>query len=408
MEFLEVFAAIEVAVVEVLRDGSCRLPAMLPRWFKSLGLRPNRTVRRSTLEDRLPYLSNYFIDAEVFWSKGAIGALNTETWIQRDLLGAELAVGVMAVLTPRHRFLLLCPAMHLGENYNTLQRLRDKGLAYESLDSEAQRIGIRSREIERLNRLKSEFLASMSHELRTPLNSILGFSDLLLQGRAGALNPRQQEFLGHLKGAADHLLALINDVLDLSKIEAGQSELHCEHFVFHEALDEVLPALRESAIKKEIDLTTPADPFRVYADRLRFKQILYNLVSNAVKFTPRGGRVDLAVDCRGGEICLTVADNGIGISSEDQNSIFDKFYQVPSATPVREGSGLGLAIAKQLVEQHGGKIWVDSAPGNGSRFTFSLPLPPIPVSELDRSPNTEDTPIANGHDSTSERGGSGG
>lgn len=396
MEFLEVFVAIEVAVVEVLRDGSCRLPAMLPRWFKSLGLRPNRTVRRSTLEDRLPYLSTYFIDAEVFWSKGAIGALNTETWIQRDLLGAELAVGVMAVLTPNYRFLLLGPAMHMGENYNTLQRLRDKGLAYELLDSEAQKIGIRSREIERLNRLKSEFLASMSHELRTPLNSILGFSDLLLQGRAGAINPRQHEFLGHLKRAADHLLALINDVLDLSKIEAGHSELHCEHFVLHEALDEVLPALRESANQKGIDLTTPSDLFRVYADRLRFKQILYNLVSNAVKFTPRGGRVDLAVDFRGGEICLTVADNGIGISSEDQNSIFDKFYQVSSATPVREGSGLGLAIAKQLVEQHGGKIWVDSEPAHGSRFTFSLPLPPVPVSELDRSSSAEDTPIANG------------
>lgn len=397
MGFLEVFIALEVAVIEALQDGSCRLPARLPGWFKRLGLRPNRTVRRRTLEDRLPYLSTFFIDAEAFWSQGKIGSLNTETWVQRDLLGAELAVGVMAVRTPEHRFLLLCPAMHLDESYTILQRLRDKGLAYEVLDSQSRQIQMRSREIERLNRLKSEFLASMSHELRTPLNSILGFSDLLLQGRAGAINQRQHDFLAHVKGAADHLLALINDVLDLSKIEAGHSELHCEHFFFHEALDEVLPALRAAAIKKGIDLTIPSEPFRVYADRLRFKQIIYNLVSNAVKFTQRDGRVGLAVTYRDGEICLTVADNGIGISSEDQNSIFDKFYQVPSATPVREGSGLGLAITKRLVEQHGGKIWVESEPGHGSHFTFSLPLPSGPSSELDRSSNTTETGISKGH-----------
>jgi signal transduction histidine kinase len=286
MELLEVFAALEIAVVKVLRDGACKLPPVLPRWMNALGLRHSSTVARRTLENRLPYLSTYFLDAEAFWREGKIGALNTETWVQRDRLGKEVAIGVMAVLTAKHRFLLLCPALHMNESYPILQRLREKGLAYEVLDSEARQVKARSSEIERLNRLKSEFLASMSHELRTPLNTILGFSDLLSQGRAGEMNHRQQEYLTHMKGAAQHLLALINDVLDLSKIEAGYRELHRERFYFHEAMDEVLPGLRELASKKELNLMLPAAQPLVYADRLRFKQIIY-MLSNAVKFTPQ-------------------------------------------------------------------------------------------------------------------------
>ena len=153
----------------------------------------------------------------------------------------------------------------------------------------------------------------MSHELRTPLNSIVGFSDLLLKGPAGTLNPRQNEFLAHIKGAADHLLALINDVMDLSKIEAGHSEIHCEHFALRQALDEVLPGLCALAVEKGIDLATPVEELVVYSDRLRFKQIIYNLVSNALKFTHRGGRVTLCASIRAAEICFTVADTGIGI-----------------------------------------------------------------------------------------------
>ncbi len=390
MELLEVFTALQVTVIKVLRDGSCKLPSILPTWIKALGLRQHSTVTRKTLEDRLPYLSTYFLDAEVFWCQGKIGALNTETWIQRDRRGKEVEIGVMAVLTDKHRFLLLCPALHVHESYPILQRLRDKGMAYEVLDSEARQLEARGREIERLNRLKSEFLASISHELRTPLNTILGFSDLLSQGRAGAMNPRQQEYLTHMKGAAQHLLALINDVLDLSKIEAGYNELHREHFFFHEAIEEVLPGLRELASKKELDIRLPSAQPLVYADRLHFKQIIYNLISNAVKFTPCGGCIEILAANGGGTIEITVADNGIGISSEHLASIFEKFYQVRSLSPVREGSGLGLAIAKRLVEQHGGKIWVESEPGRGSRFTFSLPLPPAPLSEPEQPTSDQD------------------
>lgn len=389
MGALGVFVALDVALVEVLPDGACLLPRALPAWCKCLGLQARRTISRQALEERLPYLSTFLIDADAFWDSGKDGALNSETWVQRDLDGNELAISVAAVLTRAGRFLLLSMGgSHLEEHYTVLQRLRNKGLAFERMESQARRVQAHSREVERLNRLKSEFLAGMSHELRTPLNSILGFTDLLLKERAGALNPRQHEFLSHLKGAADHLLALINDVLDLSKIEAGHSEIYCESFALQQALDEVLPGLRALAAQKGIDFATPAEELLVYADRLRFKQIVYNLVSNALKFTPRGGRVTLSVSVCDPEISFTVADTGVGIPPEDQGSVFDKFYQVQSATPVQEGVGLGLAITKRLVEQHGGRIRVDSKFGHGSRFTFTLPLPPGPVAEPDRPAST--------------------
>lgn len=385
MSALGVLVALDVALVEVLQDGACLLPRALPTWCKRVGLHARRTISRQALEERLPYLSTFLIDADAFWDSGKDGSLNSETWVQRDLNGNELAISVAAVLTRAHRFLLFgIGGSHLEEHYAVLQRLRNKGLAFERMESEARRVQAHSREVERLNRLKSEFLASMSHELRTPLNSILGFTDLLLKERAGAMNARQHEFLSHLKGAADHLLALINDVLDLSKIEAGHSEIDCESFALQQALDEVLPGLRAAAVRKGIDFVTPADEALVYADRLRFKQIVYNLVSNALKFTPRGGRIILSVSVCSAEISFTVADTGIGIPPEEQESIFDKFHQVQSATPVQEGVGLGLAISKRLVEQHGGRIRVDSEIGRGSRFTFTLPLPSDPVAERDR------------------------
>lgn len=379
MDFPGVFVALNVAAVEAL-DGGYRLAEALPAWCERLGLEAARTISRQALEERLPYLATFLIDADAFWSAAADGALNSETWAQRDLNGDEVALSVTAVLAKGRRFLLLyLGGSHREEQYHVLQRLRDKSLAYERLDSQARQVEKRSREVERLNRLKSEFLASMSHELRTPLNSILGFSDLLLKERAGALNPRQSEFLSHIKGAADHLLALLNGVLDLSKIEAGRSELHCEFFALGQALEEVLPGPRALAAQKGIELATPADEFLVYADRLRFKQIVYNLVDNALKFTPSGGRVALSASADDAEFRLEVADTGAGIPAEEQDSIFDKFHQVQSAMPVREGVGLGLAITKRLVEQHGGGIGVESRPGHGSHFTFTLPLPPGPA-----------------------------
>jgi len=245
----------------------------------------------------------------------------------------------------------------------------------ESLAASNQELELRNREVQRATQMKSKFLASMSHELRTPLNAIVGFSDLLAEQTAGELNDKQKRFVNHIKEGSAHLLQLINDILDLSKIEAGQLEIRCEDFQVRDALPEVLSTIRPLAMAKNIEVQQKLRTDRpVYADRVRFKQILYNLLSNAVKFTPKGGRIE--IDCfeSAGQIGLSVTDTGIGIRPEDQKIVFEEFRQVEGKRgAVNEGTGLGLAITKRLVEQQGGKISLSSEPGRGSQFTFTLP-----------------------------------
>lgn len=256
------------------------------------------------------------------------------------------------------------------------QRRRDEEEKQRFIDALARtnkELELRTREAEHATKLKSKFLANMSHELRTPLNAIVGFSGLLADGTAGPLNEKQQRFITHIKNGSHHLLQLINDILDLSKIEAGQLEIHCEDFQIGDALPEVLSTIRPLAMAKNIHVQHRSETERaVFADRVRFKQILYNLLSNAIKFTPDGGRV--AVDWleRDDFICVSVTDTGVGIRREDQELIFEEFRQV-EAEGAHEGTGLGLAITRRIVEQHEGRLWVESQIGHGSRFSFTLP-----------------------------------
>jgi PAS domain S-box-containing protein len=245
----------------------------------------------------------------------------------------------------------------------------------ERLAAANRELEVRNHDVERATRLKSKFLASMSHELRTPLNAIVGFSELLADGTPGDLNPKQKRFVGHIKQGSVHLLQLINDILDLSKIEAGQIELRCEDFGIAEALPEVLSTIRPLAMVKNIQVQQTLETERpVYADRIRFKQVLYNLLSNAVKFTPKDGSIEIRCYDEGTSVALSVTDTGIGIRPEDQAMVFEEFRQVEgSAGATQEGTGLGLAITRRLVEQQGGKIWLESDLGKGSRFTFTLP-----------------------------------
>lgn len=234
---------------------------------------------------------------------------------------------------------------------------------------------VRNREIERANRLKSEFLASMSHELRTPLHTIIGFAELLEEGGEGPLNEKQARFLEHIHRDSSHLLELINDILDLSKIESGQMTLKREVFPLRRSIEEALDSVRPGAALKGVAIEDRGTAeCLVDADPLRVKEMLYNLLSNAVKFTPQGGKVGVEAREEGGFAYITVEDTGIGISPEEQENIFDKFYQVGNTTAgVREGTGLGLSITKELVQMHGGWIELESRPGEGSRFTFTLP-----------------------------------
>ncbi len=236
----------------------------------------------------------------------------------------------------------------------------------------------RHREAERLNRLKSEFIASVSHELRTPLHTIIGFSELLGEEGAGSLNEKQKRFVHHIQADSEHLLGLINDVLDLSRIEAGGLVVRTEPLALKTAIVEAVNAIHPQASAKGVTVREShiADT-DVVADPLRLRQILYNLLSNGVKFTDPGGEVVVTASAVEDFVQVTVADTGLGIPSEECGRIFDKFYQVGyTTTGVRQGTGLGLTICKQLVEIQCGKIWVESEPGKGSRFHFTLPSLP--------------------------------
>jgi PAS domain S-box-containing protein len=235
----------------------------------------------------------------------------------------------------------------------------------------------RNREVEKANRQKSNFLATMSHELRTPLNTMIGFSDLLAEETVGPLNQKQRRFVRHIKESSRHLLALVDDILDLSKIEAGHLELKHESFSLNTAAAEVIAAVRPLAAAKEIDLETEfPEEISIFADNLRLKQVLYNLLTNAIKFTPEKGSVRLITEAERAFVKLSVIDSGIGIPHEEHESIFEAFHQVSTtAVGSHEGTGLGLSISKLLIEQHRGRISVESEPGKGSRFHVTLPIP---------------------------------
>jgi signal transduction histidine kinase len=238
-------------------------------------------------------------------------------------------------------------------------------------------IQAKSQQLEIANRHKSEFLANMSHELRTPLNAIIGFSEVLGEKYFGELNAKQLEYANDIHSSGKHLLSLINDILDLSKIEAGRMDLDLAKFDMPSALQNAMTLVRERAQRHGIRLDLTADPALglFYADERKFKQIMLNLLSNAVKFTPEGGRVGVSAKANGSAVEISVADSGVGIAAADQEAIFEEFKQVGSDyTKKAEGTGLGLALTRRFIELHGGAIRVESSPGKGATFTFTLPI----------------------------------
>jgi two-component system, NtrC family, sensor kinase len=239
----------------------------------------------------------------------------------------------------------------------------------------------KSRQIEAANRHKSEFLANMSHELRTPLNAIIGFSEVLSERMFGELNEKQAEYTEDILSSGRHLLSLINEILDLSKVEAGRMELEVAAFDLPLAIDNARTFLRERATKHGITLDVTVDERLgdYLGDERKIKQILLNLLSNAVKFTPEGGRIGINARQADSAVEISVSDTGIGIAPEDQAKIFEEFRQVGGDyAHKKEGTGLGLTLAKKFVELHGGRIWVESEVGKGSTFTFTLPINPHP------------------------------
>ena len=230
---------------------------------------------------------------------------------------------------------------------------------------------------ESANRTKSEFLANMSHELRTPLNSIIGFSDMLLEKTTGDLNEKQIKYLRNISTSGRHLLTLINDILDLSKVDAGKMQISYENCSINEVYTDIKNTLSNFAISKSITLNfeIEANLTEVYADKLKLKQIMYNLVSNAIKFTPEHGSVHIIASARSNMLHMEVRDTGIGISAEDQKKLFSAFTQLDSTYSRKyQGTGLGLVLVKKFVEMHGGRVWVESEIAKGSSFVFEIPI----------------------------------
>jgi GAF domain-containing protein len=233
----------------------------------------------------------------------------------------------------------------------------------------------KSRQLEVASQHKSEFLANMSHELRTPLNAIIGFSEVLTERMFGELNEKQEEYLKDIYASGTHLLSLINDILDLSKIEAGRMELELTDFHLPTALDNALTLVRERAARRNIALHIGIDNRlgQIQGDERKIRQVVLNLLSNAIKFTPENGRIEVGATPRDGFIEISVNDTGVGIAAEDQEAVFEEFRQVGAADKKVEGTGLGLTLCRKFVELHGGRIWVKSQVGVGSTFTFTIP-----------------------------------
>jgi signal transduction histidine kinase len=233
----------------------------------------------------------------------------------------------------------------------------------------------KSRQLEAASQHKSEFLANMSHELRTPLNAIIGFSEVLTDRMFGELNEKQEEYLKDIYSSGTHLLSLINDILDLSKIEAGRMELELTDFHLPTALDNALTLVRERAGRRGITLQATIDEGlgEVRADERKIRQVVLNLLSNAIKFTPEGGRIEVRAVPVDGSVEVSVSDTGVGIAPEDQEAVFEEFRQVGTAEKKAEGTGLGLTLCRKFIELHGGRIWVKSQVGSGSTFTFTIP-----------------------------------
>jgi len=247
---------------------------------------------------------------------------------------------------------------------------------FKELQTSNREIVDKSRQLEVASQHKSEFLANMSHELRTPLNAIIGFSEVLTDRMFGELNAKQEEYLKDIYASGTHLLSLINDILDLSKIEAGRMELELTEFHLPTAIENALMLVRERAGRRSIALHTSIDNRldQIQADERKVRQVVLNLLSNAIKFTPEGGRIEVSAAPKDGLVEVSVSDTGVGIAPEDQEKVFEEFRQVGTAAKKVEGTGLGLTLCRKFVELHGGRIWVKSQLGAGATFTFTIPV----------------------------------
>ncbi len=346
-------------------------PREIVEFFKhnTISLDRGSLVGRTALECRPIHIHDVLADADFTWHK-AQKLAGYRTMLGVPMLREGVPIGVIAMwrteVRPFTEKQIDLVATFANQAVIAIENVR--------LFNEIQE---KSQQLEIANRHKSEFLANMSHELRTPLNAIIGFSEVLQERMFGDMNEKQEEYINDIHGSGKHLLSLINDILDLSKVEAGRMELELATFHLPSAIDNALTLIKERAGRHGIELASKVDPAvsEINADERKFKQIMLNLLSNAVKFTPEGGRVTVASRAVDSMIEVSVTDTGIGIAPQDCEAVFEEFRQVGNDyTKKAEGTGLGLALTRKFVQLHGGKIWVMSEVGKGSTFTFTLPV----------------------------------
>ena len=298
-------------------------------------------------------------------------ALHDDGW--RSVLAVPVLSGerIIGALVVRRR----SPGAFQAETVEFLETFAGQSALAISNARLFRELELKTAELEVVSQHKSDFLASMSHELRTPLNAVIGFSEVLLERLFGDLNSRQEEYLRDILSSGQHLLELLNEILDLSKVEAGRMEREVTTFSVPAALDYGVATIRERASAHHIEVTLEVEPGldRVSSDELRFKQVVVNLLSNAVKFTPDGGHVEVAAHLVGGTVTVTVRDDGPGIAPEERERIFEAFQQGRRGAPKEEGTGLGLTLCRRIVALLGGRMWLDSEVGVGSTFGFAIP-----------------------------------
>ena len=383
-EDYEQFIKVVTHVVELIRAG------------KAAQGREVQLTQAGPLADRLERLTNELVNKAEADMVASIDATH-EAYLTSRWVVIGFAVGAIALslaLGYAISWSLIGPVERMDERLKQIAAgdfsgrveipNRDElGALAANLNRMNEELGRLYQQLEAASRHKSDFLANMSHELRTPLNAIIGFSEVLLERMFGELNPKQEEYLQDIMTSGRHLLSLINDILDLSKVEAGRMELDLGQFDLPAALDNCRTLVRERAGRHGIALDLAVDERvgQIVADERKVRQVLLNLLSNAVKFTLEGGRVAISAVRADGGVEIAVSDTGIGIAPEDQETIFEEFRQAGSDyVRKREGTGLGLALAKRFVELHGGRIWVKSEVGRGSTFTFTIPDRPWPAS----------------------------